>query len=179
MRVRPGLFVGLLVLAWAVSAQAGPPDANMEAFGVQQPRVIKSAPNFTLTDLDGARKSLSDMRGKVVLLTFWATWCAPCRHEMSQIEALWEQYRNHGFTVLAVNVDRGNISGIRDFIRQRNLSFPSVLDPDGTVRNTYGVRALPTTYLIGRDGKIIGRIIGERDWSGDSSAQLIRTLLHE
>jgi len=168
------------MLVWAVSAQADALDANMEAFGVQQPKVYKSAPDFSLTMLGGGEKALADYRGKVVLIHFWATWCVACRHEMPQIEQLWQRYRDDGLVVLGVNVDRGNISGVRDFVRQRNLSFPSVLDPDGSVRNTYEIRALPTSYLIGSDGKIIGRIIGGRKWNARRATAMVEQILdHE
>jgi len=173
MRVRSFLLFGIIMLVWAVSARAG----VLDDFGVQVPRIHKPAPHFSLTMLDGGKKGLKDYRGKVVLLHFWATWCVACRHEMPQIEQLWQRYRDDGLVVLGVNVDRDNLVGVQDFVHERNLSFPVVLDPDGVVRNTYEIRAFPTSYLIGRDGKIIGRIIGERGWSGDAAIQLIQSLL--
>ncbi len=171
--------IGLMALAWANIARADPLDASMAAFGVQQPRVHKLAPDFTLARTDGGAMALSDARGKVVVLHFWATWCVACRHEMPKIEQLWQRYRSRGLVVLGVNADRGNLPAVRDFIHQLNLSFPSLLAPDGAVRNTYGVRALPTSYLIGRDGKIIGRIIGERDWSSPAARAMMRTILKQ
>jgi len=152
---------------------------TLDAFGVQQPRVHKPAPGFSLPTLAGGVKALSDFHGRVVLLTFWATWCAPCRHEMPQIEALWDKYRDQGLTVLAVNVDRGNRSGVADFAHSLYLDFPVMLDPDGSMRNSYEIRALPTSYLIDRNGKIIGRIIGERDWSSSRTAAMMRALLQQ
>jgi len=172
---------GLILLVWAVSAQTISSAATLsdalDAFGVQQPRVQKPAPAFSLPQLGGGTHALVDERGRVVLLHFWATWCVACRHEMPQIESLWQQYRDRGLVVLGVNVDRGSAAGVQAFVHERNLSFPSVLDSDGTVRNRYEVRGLPTTYLIGRDGRIIGRIIGERDWSGDAAKRVIQSLI--
>jgi len=173
------LFI-VMVLAGACFAPAASAEsltATLDVFGVQQPRVQKPAPAFSLQQLSGGAHALADEQGRVVLLHFWATWCVACRHEMPQIEHLWRKYRDDGLTVLGVNVDRGNIAGVRTFVHERNLSFPSVLDPDGLVRRRYEVRGLPTTYLIGRDGRILGRIIGERDWSGDAASQLIHSLL--
>jgi len=160
----------------APAATASLPEV-LSTFGVQLPRVHKPAPDFSLPRLRGGRLRLQDMRGKVVLMHFWATWCAPCRHEMPQIESLWRRHRASGLMVLGVNVDRGNPNGVRDFIHERDVTFPVLLDPKGEVRNRYEVRALPTSYIIGRDGKIIGRIIGERDWSGDAALQLFQSLL--
>jgi len=168
----------LIMLVWITPAYAGNLAQTLDAFGVQQPRVHKSAPDFSLSSPGGDTKKLSDYHGRVVLLTFWATWCAPCRHEMPQIEALWKEYRNQGLIVLAVNVDRGNRDGVVDFVHSLHLTFPVLFDTDGSVRNRYEVRALPTSYLIGRDGKIIGRIIGERDWSSPK-AQAMMTALTE
>jgi len=164
----------VMVMAWAISAQANP----LNAFGVQQPQTTHNAPLFSLQALNNSGKHrLSDERGKVVLLHFWATWCVACRHEMPQIEALWRKYRDRGLVVLGVNVDRGNRPSVRAFVQKRNLSFPFVLDPDGNVRNQYEVRALPTSYLINRKGTIIGRIIGERNWASPEAQSLITDLV--
>jgi len=169
----------LTMLVWITPVYAGNLTQTLDAFGVQQPRIQKPAPDFSLPSPAGDRKNLSDYHGRVVLLNFWATWCAPCRHEMPQIEALWEQYRNHGFTVLAVNVDRDNRAGVTDFAHSLHLGFPVLLDSDAAAHNTYGVRALPTSYLIGCDGRIIGRIIGERDWLSPNAKTMMRTLLQQ
>jgi len=177
MRVRRIFTLGAMMLVWAVSARAGTLDASVEAFGVQVPRIHKSAPDFSLAMLGGGKKALADYRGKVVLLHFWATWCVACRHEMPQIEQLWRRHRDDGLVVLGVNVDRGNLPSVRNFVHERNLNFPFVLDPEGTVRNRYEVRALPTSYLIDRNGKIIGRIIGERKWNGQQATTMIKQIL--
>lgn len=182
MHVRQVLLFALLMLVRAVSTQADPvqtvPLAQaLDAFGVQQPRVSKPAPAFALRQQDGGALALADERGKVVLLHFWATWCVACRHEMPQIEQLWRRYRDDGLVVLGINVDRGNLTGVRNFVRERDLSLPIVLDPEGTVRNRYEVRALPTSYLIDRNGKIIGRIIGERKWNGRQATAIFKQIL--
>ncbi|HKJ83742.1 MAG TPA: TlpA disulfide reductase family protein, partial [Mariprofundaceae bacterium] len=118
----------------------------------------------------------ADLRGKVVILHFWATWCIACRHEMPQLEALWRQHREE-MAVLGINVDRGNRSGVARFVKEYHVGFPSVLDAAGTVRHRYRIRALPTSYLIGRDGRMIGRIVGERDWGSPAARKMIDTLV--
>jgi len=170
------MFAGALA---APAASAASLDEALDGFGVQQPRVHKPAPGFSLAGLDGGRMALRDARGKLVLIHFWATWCVACRHEMPQLERLWKQYRDRGLLVLGVNVDRGNLDAVRAFVCERGVSFPTVLDPDGGVRNRYEVRALPTSYIIGRDGKIIGRIIGERDWSSSQAKAMMQGLLNQ
>jgi peroxiredoxin len=121
--------------------------------------------------------ALHETRGRVTLVHFWATWCVACRHEMPLVERLWQRYRKDGLTVLGVNVDRGDADAVRAFAREYGMTFPVLLDRDGAARARYGVRALPLTYIIGRDGRIVGRIFGERDWSSPSAGTMIEALL--
>ncbi len=175
MRVSSLVVALLMALAWANPARAG----AAADFGVQLPRQQKPAPAFALADLHGEAVSLQSLRGKVVLLHFWATWCVACRHEMPKVERLWQQYRRQGLVVLAVNVDRGGADSVRDYVREYGLSFPVVLDPQGELRNRYAVRALPTTYVIGRKGRILGRIFGARDWGSPNAQVWIDALLND
>jgi peroxiredoxin len=157
MRVKVLLLV---MLAWAGIAQADP----LADFGVIQPRTRLLAPDFALTGMDGVSRSLSSYRGKIVMLHFWATWCASCRQEMPALQQLNKDFEGRDFELLCVSVDRGDGDAVRTFMHDINLHFNTLLDPEGEVRNAYAVRALPTTYLIGRDGKFSGLIMGERDW---------------
>lgn len=163
----------IAALAWAEIAWAD----TATDFGVQVPHISKDAPDFVLPNLDGKQVALNSLRGKVILLHFWATWCTACRHEMPQIEQVWLHYRQQGLMVLGVNVDRGNEKGVRNFMHQRQLSFLSVHDSNGDVHNRYAVRALPTTYIIAANGTILGRIIGERDWSSLAAKRWLNALL--
>ena len=169
------LYVCMAVL-FAAPAHAATLAQMMADFGVQQPREHKPAPAFSLSNMAGERTSLSDARGKLVLLHFWATWCVPCRHEMPLLHALETTGGINGFRIVCVNVDRGNKDTVQTFIDQVTPHFHTLLDPDGTVRNHYAVRGLPTTYLIGPNGNIIGRIIGERDWSSPAMTKMLRLL---
>lgn len=135
------------------------------------------APDFSLGSLNGGEQNLVQFRGKVVLLHFWATWCAPCRKEMPELHNFWQGFQKQGLELVSVNVDRGNRKSVEAFLEELKLPFHTLLDPDGKVRNTYEVFAMPTTYIIGRDGNILGRIIGERDWSGDKANSLAMDLL--
>ncbi|MFQ5479269.1 MAG: TlpA disulfide reductase family protein, partial [Candidatus Binatia bacterium] len=146
-------------------------------FGVIEPKTHMAAPGFLLNDTQGDTIKLSDHGGEVVLLHFWATWCIPCRKEMPALMKVQDEYRDQGLTVLYVNVDRGSREVVADFMDGVGLSLSTLLDPDGKVRNLYEVVALSTTYIIGRDGKIIGRIIGERDWSGAEASAALHALL--
>jgi peroxiredoxin len=111
------------------------------------------APDFTLKSLEGSNLRLKEQRGKVVLVNFWATWCAPCREEMPQLNKLFEKYRASGFNLLGVNVDEDsrNAAGIAG---QLGVKFPVLLDSDKAVSKAYELSAMPSTMLIDRDGKL-------------------------
>jgi len=121
------------------------------------------ARNFTLPLLNGGSASLSDYRGKVVILNFWATWCPPCRAEMPSMETLYQRYNNRELEMLTVNL-RENAGTVRRFIQSNGYTFPVLLDADGRVGASYGVEAIPTSFIIDRQGKIIGRLVGAIHW---------------
>ena len=118
------------------------------------PNVGDPAPDFTLKNLKGEQVSLSDFKGQPVLINFWATWCPPCRYEMPFIESAWQQYKDEGFVVLAVDVEEP-ISVVQRFVDNFGLTFPILLDYKGEVSDLYRLRAFPTSYFVGRDGKIV------------------------
>jgi peroxiredoxin len=168
------LALGLVVFALCGTAPAADPSAQM---GVVKPRVRLEAPAFTLMSIDGGRRSISDFKGKIILLNFWATWCPSCREEMPSLEKLWERFKAKGVVVIAVAEDRR--SEVASFARKLGLTFPILLDPEGAVRKDYEVTALPMTYLIGRDGKISGRMYGGREWAGKKADSLMEHLLQQ
>ena len=111
----------------------------------------------------GETLSLSALRGKVVFLNFWATWCGPCRSEMPSMEALYSRYREKGLEILAVNCGEEK-EQVLAFMTNNGLSFPAALDSDGKVSGNYGIQAIPTSFIIDREGKIIARLVGSIDW---------------
>jgi cytochrome c biogenesis protein CcmG/thiol:disulfide interchange protein DsbE len=117
------------------------------------PQVGFAAPDFTLETRDGGAIRLSDLRGQVVVLNFWATWCPPCRAEMPALQQVYAKYRDQGFAVLAVDVAEGEAQ-VTPFADQQGLTFPILLDRDGSVSNLYQVRAMPSTYFVDRSGVI-------------------------
>ncbi len=123
------------------------------------PQEGSPAPDMRLSTLDGEDVSLSDYRGKVVLLNFWATWCGPCREEMPLFEQAQLQYGTDNLVVLAVNVREGN-GTVRSFVERFALTYPILMDERGSVAGRYRVRSFPTTYFIGRDGSVEGRRVG-------------------
>jgi cytochrome c biogenesis protein CcmG, thiol:disulfide interchange protein DsbE len=123
------------------------------ATGPLPPGPGKEAPAFTAPDLDGSARSLADLRGSVVLVDFWATWCPPCVAAMPGLDRLNREYASRGFSVLGVNIEPGDEAQVRSFLTQRNLRIQVVVDPGDVVRR-YGVFSYPTSFLIGRDGVI-------------------------
>lgn len=127
------------------------------------------APDFALEDIDGDLTRLSDFRGRWVLLTFWATWCGPCRSEMPSLQRLWERQGADGLAVVAVAVgsDPGNAA---DFVHRNGLTFPVLLDQGDRVGNAYRASSIPLTYLVDPEGMLVGIARGARDWEGVAGA---------
>jgi peroxiredoxin len=154
-------------------------DALFAALGIRRPAEPSEGPDFTLMTLEGRSARLREFRGKLVLLNFWATWCAPCLHEMPSMERLYQTFKRTDFALLAVSMDRQGEEVARPFADSLRLTFPVLLDGTSEVARRYGVRGLPTTYLIDPDGRLIGAAIGARDWSGTEAKALIAGLLRQ
>ncbi|HSE90123.1 MAG TPA: TlpA disulfide reductase family protein [Candidatus Binatia bacterium] len=143
-----------------------------------EPVQKKLAPDFLLKDLDGNTIRLHDLRGKVVLLNFWATWCPSCRFEMPSMEALHKELSSQGLAVLAIAL-RESAEDVQSFYNEHNLSFPALLDHDAEASELYETWSLPTSFLIDRRGYIVGKVVGYRDWHSDQSRGLFIQLLEE
>ena len=132
--------------------------------------------DFSLPTPEGKTISLSDLKGKVVFLNFWATWCGPCRAEMPSMETLFRQYREKGLEILAVNCGEGQ-ADVQNFMNSNDLSFTAVLDQNGKVSGPLGIRAIPTTYLLDREGKILSMVVGSIDWDTPGIRAALEILL--
>ncbi len=152
--------------------------ALLEALSLSGYPATMNPPEFSGVTAAGRRVSLSDLRGRVVLLNFWASWCQECRPEMPAFERLHRDFTGQGLTVLGVNVREGT-QAIQSYARELGLTFPLVLDSDGKIRKSYGVIGLPTTFLIGRDGRTVGLAVGPREWSSVPARAIIQVLLTE
>jgi peroxiredoxin len=166
---------GLLVLA-GLCGSARSHDEPMTERGVV--KVGDVAPNFQLRDLDGKMVALSHVRGKVVLLNFWATWCGPCRDEMPSMEKLYHNVSRRDFEILAVSTDPQGAVVTRPFQQEMGLTFPILHDPDMRIGLSYGARSLPMSFMIDRNGIIRLKIFGgPRDWDSPEGRELIQTLM--
>ena len=139
-----------------------PADADREspaAQGLPDLRV-KPAPAFTLKSVDGKTVSLSDYKGKAVLLNFWATWCGPCKLEMPWLIDLQKKYNTQGFTVIGISEDDAAPKDVAAFAAKMGVNYPVLMSDDATVKRYGGVDYLPTSYYIGRDGKVLLEVGG-------------------
>ncbi len=147
--------------------------------GVIMPKFRGDAPYFILKDIGGNTRSIDEFRGKVLLIHFWSTRCFSCKHEMPHIEIIWNKFKDKGLAVVSVSVDKKGLDRVRKFCKDKGITFPVLLDTEGEVRKEYEITALPTSYLIGRDGKFIGKVIGSREWTSDKAILFINSLVTE
>lgn len=172
--------VVLIVLVVVVAATVLLIQGKDSIFGPVQPtrlHVGSSAPNIVLPGLDGKTINLKDYRGKVVFLNIWATWCPTCRDEMPSMEKLYQTLKGEAFEILAVSVDKTGAKAVAPFMKSHKLSFPALLDPEGTIARPYGVTGVPESFIINKEGIIEKIVIGPIDWTEPAVVSFFRTLL--
>jgi peroxiredoxin len=184
--------VGLLALAKPPSPDAPPPaaraerptalapstaaaDALLRELDLVKPSRGKAAEDFTLPALNGGTFRLADQRGKVVLVNFWATWCPPCLEEMPAMERLWRKHKDAGFVLVAVSVDT-DPKKVVPFVTEHGLTFPVALDTTMSVAEKYGVRALPSSFILDKDGGLAALALGPRHWDSAASHRLVEAM---
>ena len=173
------MFIPFLLLSLALSAGCSekkgepgkPPPVGVE--------VGFLAPDFRIKNLKGGLSTLSEQRGKVVLMNFWATWCTPCRAEMPSMEALYKKFDRKDFEILAVSIDTEGEPLVHSFIGQFGFTFPVLLDPQFAVNDLYQIRVVPTSLLIDRRGVIAQRIMGAKNWEARTSLFMVTDLVEK
>ncbi len=154
--ILPTILVTVLL---SVGCSAGFEQAGSEQSAPAAPQVDKLAPDFQLPNLDGQIISLSDLRGKPVLINFWATWCPPCREEMPYLQQIYDEWSSKGLVLLTIDIGE-TPAQIKEFMQNNNLSLPVLLDATKSVAQRYNITGIPTTFLIDKNGVIRAKIIG-------------------
>ncbi len=167
------IVAGLLLLPVSyTSAGTSRPDVEPSPGG----KVGSVAPEVSLKTLDGKTVSLSDYRGKVVLLNFWATWCPPCAAEMPSMERLNKAMLVYDFVMLALNVEENGAQVVPAFLKNHPHSFPVLLDSDAKAQKAFGVFRFPETFIINKDGVILNHILGAREWDEATTIDYLKFL---
>jgi cytochrome c biogenesis protein CcmG/thiol:disulfide interchange protein DsbE len=180
-----GAALGLMVYINGPGRTAAPDDSSASAPMTIDNGTATTAPagklatDFKLKDLNGRTISLSSLRGKVVFLNVWATWCGPCREEMPSIENLYENLgHDSDFVILAVSQDTDGLAAVAPYMRENGFKFDALLDPDNQVGEAYDVSGIPETFIIDRTGRIVAHHIGPYDWSNAEMREALRELLN-
>jgi cytochrome c biogenesis protein CcmG, thiol:disulfide interchange protein DsbE len=171
--------VALAAVCWAPGrAEAQTLAPLLKALDLRAYAAGTTAPAFSGRTVEARPLGLADLRGKAVVMNFWATWCLECRPEMPALERLHRRFGARGLTVVGVNA-REAPDVVRRYEAELGLSFPLVLDQPGTINAMYGIMGLPTTFVIGRDGRAVALAVGPRDWGSDAALALVQALLDE
>jgi peroxiredoxin len=157
---QPYLELASLIRYEHVTTDLNLPQLDAARRQLEADDLARSSATLTLTDLQGKTWSLADLRGKIVLLNFWATWCPPCRKEMPDLEALSKQFKAHGLVVLAVSDEEPG--KVVPFIKEHGFTYPILLDPGNKVHTAYLVEGIPHTFVYNREGKIAAQSIDMR-----------------
>jgi peroxiredoxin len=147
--------------------------------GTVKLEVGKAAPDFAFPGLDGRMISLSDHRGKVVLVNIWATWCRPCVDEMPSMEKLYQELRNKDFEILAISIDSDGAEVVASFMQEYKLTFPALIDSEGSIKESYGVTGVPESFIIDQHGILVKKIIGAADWASSDAILFFRNLIQK
>ena len=166
----------MLAVALGLAASQVWADDPLAALNIARvPSGTVAAP-FDLKSLDGTSVQLADMKGKVVVVNFWATWCGPCKDEMPAFERLRRQLDPERFALLTITTDLQR-EGIKHFLANLHVQLPVLFDEDQDVSHAYMVRALPTTVFIDRQGALLGRAVGPREWDAPKAVQALQGLM--
>jgi peroxiredoxin len=157
------IFIALTVLVTILSLTLN--DSSLEFSNQVAIESGIPAPDFTFPGLDGKMVSLSDYKGKVVLVNVWATWCPPCVDEMPSMEKLYRKFKGEKFEILAVSIDETGLKTVAPFMKKTRLTFPALIDSQGAIKSVYRITAIPESFIVDKQGLLIKKIVGPADWA--------------
>jgi peroxiredoxin len=170
------LLVALSLFAAAAPTALASADP-VAGLSLMSPKPVKPAKDFRINGPDNRWLTLAEFKGKVIFLNFWATWCKPCEEEMPGMERLYRKYRDKGLVVLAISEDASGSEAVAPFVKKHSLSFPIGLDPTMSLAGSYGVWALPSTFIIDRQGNRAHFANGPREWDGQAGQAFFESML--
>ncbi len=171
------ILILILVIGIGVMILLQSKKSSFDLAGKPQFKKGVRAPNFKLPDLNGKMMSLTDYRGRVVLLNIWATWCAPCVEEMPSMEKLHQELKDEKFVILAVSIDEPGAEVVRPFMKKHKLNFPALIDSAGILTQLYRTSGVPESFIIDKQGRILEEIIGPRNWFAPGALSYFRSLI--
>lgn len=182
IRLKDGLLGLLIIVALTLlilRLQSPSPENPQPEANKFKPQEGYLAPRFSLRNLKGNLEGLDDHSGKVIIVNFWATWCVPCVKEMPSFENLYRRYRSQGLTLLAVSLDKGDPTKVQEFADKHKLSFPILLDTEGIAEKLYPSFSIPFTYVIDKQGRVVARVDGAKNWESSETFEAVEHLLKQ
>lgn len=177
------LTIAAGLLAWGAPGFAAPARSELSVGQMQNFTFLDApepVPEVSFVDNEGRELTLADFHGKFVLVNLWATWCGPCRREMPSLDHLQARLSGGDFTVLALSQDRKGLAAVEKFLAEIGTKHLGVfVDASAKSARRLGAIGLPTTVLLGREGKVIGRLIGSAEWDSDEAARLIKSVIQD
>lgn len=171
------IFFFMITISAGISAE-GADLSRLVQTGIQLLEKPVPARNFNVKDMDGKRVDLDSIKGKVVLLNFWASWCGPCKAEMPSLERLYNHFDEKDFTIFAVS-SYDDPAAMTDFFKKNGYTFPGYHDFNHEGSQTYGIQSIPTTYFINKKGEIVAGILGGIKWDKEPVIKTIQEMIDE
>ncbi len=168
-------FIITSVMAQDQSSASSQISSACDSFGVVKSQVERKAPSFCLKTLDGNQVVLNDLKGKHILLKFWATWCPSCVEELPMMEKFSEG-RKDQLVILLAAIDGEKEKKVQRLIKEKKVTLPVLLDPKAKTARSYGVNFIPVSFLISQEGLIVGTVVGERDWVSPKAWSAVKEL---
>jgi peroxiredoxin len=171
------IFIGVTVLVIILALSLN--DSSVEFSNQTAIEGGIPAPDFTFPGLDGKMVSLSDYKGKVVLVNIWATWCPPCVKEMPSMEKLYRKFKGENFEILAVSIDEPGPKAVAPFMEKTRLTFPALIDSKGAIKPVYRITGIPESFIIDKQGLLIKKIVGPIDWAAPQVFRFFNSLIQK